>query len=68
MDRYVDRLAKGSGEKHREAVRREYPPQKFAQEVYTTPLILVDRHRRIITWYLPKVISMQRQVGIFALI
>ena len=59
---------KGMGKKHREAMRKDFPPQTPTPEVYTTPLVIVDRHGKMISWYLPQVISMQRQVGTFALI
>ncbi len=47
------------------AVRRRYPPLDGVTA--STPHIIVDEHGIILAWYLPGILSDQRQVGFFSL-
>jgi len=62
IDRYASRMGGVTANQHEAALQEEYPPMHEPPQVYSDPLTLVNVHGRILTWYLPGLLSKERQV------
>lgn len=67
-DRYAEHLSKrptGQNPGEEERLDARFPPDPvILGELLTDPAVLVDKHNRIMAWYLPHALSSHRQVTI----
>ncbi|OBZ77758.1 hypothetical protein A0H81_02872 [Grifola frondosa] len=64
-DMYADQIGPkptGKGAKLEERLKKNFPPQ-FPSRLVSSPTIVVDKHRRVLAWLLPGVLSKKRQAA-----